>query len=438
MSNYQSQRNIRQEIIEKYPSHNSAREAIAQARQVYHDSRVLYQEVGFPCKPDTLDDTLTDIVVEALQDEFGPNHNYDIRGISIPVVKREPEEKEKSLSDKPYLFLFFGEANVSLKGYEDYLRERVLGYLEQQGYETGLDGNLSDIDIAFNIIGQNGILEKIKDNGGEAKAGDMTGGIGVAYRNNGTDDPCFRYLPPQFWIATHLANYLNSCRLSGELEEALPDGKIAVLYNVVNFIPNGLLAVDVACQHQGNVTTIRQNVSDLIRDEARRLGIPIKGYIIVNNSNGFNEGLIDSDGGISGNKTHTQFPGDEGIRIDSFPGEGFSKPGILLTIGLTYLARHVVAAGLADYARIGGKIVINQERITHLDLETRHSCIAPEDKVIEALEQVWEPTLENIIGTFDLENPQTFQDYVEHGWYWQGHPWMQIDETLVEELLANI
>ena len=230
------------------------------------------------------------------------------------------------------------------------------------GYDDskkGFDGSLCGVTVALDkqsadiAMGVDQALEaKLSDAQIDAiGAGDQ--GMMFGYATNETDD----YMPYPIYLAHKLSRQLTKVRKDGTLPYLRPDGKsqVTVEYDAEGR-PLRLDAVVVSSQHSEDVTweqvqtDIRKHVIDVVLpaeliDENTRIYINPTGRFVIGGPNG--------DSGLTGRKIIVDtYGGWARHGGGAFSGKDPTKVDRSGAYAARYVAKNIVAAGLADKAEV--------------------------------------------------------------------------------------
>ena len=258
-------------------------------------------------------------------------------------------------------------------------------------------------------------------------AGDQ--GMMFGYASNQTPE----YMPYPIALAQKLALQLSKVRKDGTLTYLRPDGKtqVSVEYDEEGR-PARLEAVVVSTQHDPDVTQeqihadIRRYVIDPIVpagmiDENTKIFINPTGRFVVGGPHG--------DSGLTGRK----------IIVDTYGGGAFSgkdptKVDRSAAYAARYIAKNVVAAGLADEVQIEVSYAIGVAQPMSITVDTRGTGRLSNAKIAEIIRENFDLRPAGIIKMLDLRRPIYSQTsaYGHFGRTDVDLPWERLDKA--EEL----
>lgn len=235
-------------------------------------------------------------------------------------------------------------------------------------------------------------------------AGDQ--GIMFGYASNETDV----LMPAPIWLAHRLSERLTSVRKDGSLEDLRPDGKTQVTLGYDGDRPVSVDTVVVSTQHVRDYdlrdleTDIRNHVISPVL-EGLDLDTSHTKYII-NPAGQFVQGGPVGDAGLTGRKiivdTYGGFSRHGG---GAFSGKDPSKVDRSAAYAMRWVAKNVVAAGLADRAEVQVAYAIGQASPVGLYVETFGTEKVAPEKIENAIREVFDLRPLAIIRDLDLRRP---------------------------------
>ena len=279
--------------------------------------------------------------------------------------------------------------------------------------EKGFDGNTCAVMIALDkqspdiAMGVDASLEN-KD-GDEAYidaigAGDQ--GIMFGYATNETEE----YMPYSAALAQKLSRQLTAVRKNGTLSYLRPDGKtqVTVEYDQ-NKKPIRLDAIVVSSQHAPEVTQeqihadIRKYVIDAVVDPAM---VDEDTKIYINPTGRFVIGGPNGDSGLTGRKIIVDtYGGAARHGGGAFSGKDCTKVDRSAAYAARYVAKNLVAAGIADRLEIQLSYAIGVARPTSISVETYGTGKLSDEKIVEIIRENFDLRPAGIIKMLDLRRP---------------------------------
>ncbi len=286
------------------------------------------------------------------------------------LIRQDPESRagiETAVTTG--LVVVFGE--IRTKGYVDIARiarETILeiGYNRS---EYGFEGN--DVGVIVSIDEQSSdIAQGVDPEKGKFKkqgAGDQ--GLMFGYATNETD----AYMPAPILFAHRLSFRLAQVRKNGTLPYLRPDGKTEVAVQYEDGKPTRIDTVVVAAQHDPDVSeeqveadiieqVIKQEVGEYVDENTR---------YFVNATGKFVKGGPPADAGLTGRKIIVDTYGGHGAHGGGcFSGKDPSKVDRSASYMARYIAKNIVAAGLAEKCEVQLAYVIGYHEPISVMVET--------------------------------------------------------------------
>lgn len=237
----------------------------------------------------------------------------------------------------------------------------------------------------------------------EQGAGDQ--GMMFGYAVAETDD----LMPMPIDYANKLVKMLADCRKKGELKFVRPDSKSQVTVQYENGKPKRIDAVVISTQHTPDVSyeTIKQGVIDSVIKKV----IPAKlmdanTKIYINPTGRFVVGGPNGDTGLTGRKIIVDTYGGMGRHGGgAFSGKDPSKVDRSAAYMGRYVAKNVVAAGLAYRCEVQIAYAIGVADPVSVMVDTFGTNTVPEEEIIERIKRVFNMKPRGIIETLNLLRP---------------------------------
>lgn len=243
------------------------------------------------------------------------------------------------------------------RGPESITKEEVIQVardaIKDIGYEQdGFHWEHADIDVLLH--GQSAHIaqgvDSAKDDDKEEGAGDQ--GIMFGYACRDTD----ALMPAPLYYSHKILEVLAEKRHSGELDQLLPDAKSQVSVRYENGKPVAATSIVLSTQHKSEEQTsaiIREMVEPTITDVLPDGWITDETVWHVNPTGTFVIGGPDGDAGLTGRKIIVDtYGGAAPHGGGAFSGKDSTKVDRSAAYAARYLAKNIVAAGLADWATI--------------------------------------------------------------------------------------
>ena len=233
-------------------------------------------------------------------------------------------------------------------------------------------------------------------------AGDQ--GLMFGYACDETEE----FMPSPILYAHKLARRLSEVRKDGTLPFLRPDGKSQVTFKYENGEPVGVDAVVVSSQHSEDVSHedlvegIRQNVIDHCMGTL----ISKNTKIHINPTGNFVIGGPMGDTGLTGRKIIVDtYGGWSRHGGGAFSGKDPSKVDRSAAYMARYIAKNIVAASLASRCEVQIAYAIGVAEPVSVMIEAFGTAILPEERISEAVREVFDLTPEGIISHLELLRP---------------------------------
>jgi len=339
------------------------------------------------------------------------------------------------------LVMVMGE--ITTKGYVD-IQKVVRNTVREIGYDRakyGFDCDTCGVIVALDeqspdiAMGVDKALEakenKMTDEELEAiGAGDQ--GMMFGYASNETDE----YMPYPIYLAHKLARQLTKVRKDGTLRYLRPDGKtqVTVEYDE-NGKPSRLDAVVLSTQHDEEVTQeqIHKDIKKYVFDEilpAEMVDENTKFFI--NPTGRFVIGGPHGDSGLTGRKIIVDtYGGMARHGGGAFSGKDCTKVDRSAAYAARYVAKNIVAAGLADRCEIQLSYAIGVAQPTSVMVDTFGTGKIADDKLVEIVRENFDLRPAGIIKMLDLRRP-IYKQTAAYGHFGRNDldlPWEKLDKV---------
>ena len=305
--------------------------------------------------------------------------------------------------------------------------------------EIGLDGancifmnrlHAQSADINQGVVGKG--LDEYE---GQQGAGDQGMMFGYACNETPSLMPAPVYYSHQILLRAH------ELRHSGKIAWLRPDAKSQVTVEYDGFKPVRIDTVVLSHQHNPDVDydTIKKTIIEeiikpvleptgLLKDDTKYFINPTGKFVI---------GGPDGDSGLTGRKIIVDTYGGMGRHGGgAFSGKDPSKVDRSAAYMARYIAKNVVAAGLADRAEVELAYAIGVPFPVSIMVETFGTEKVERSKISAAVEKVFDCTPAGIIKTLNLKQP-IYRKTASYGHFGRDHfPWEKTDK--VEALKALV
>ena len=240
-------------------------------------------------------------------------------------------------------------------------------------------------------------------------------------------------MPLPIALSHALAKTLTNARKSGLLPYLRPDGKTQVTVEYEDGIPKRIDAIVVSTQHGADVEqeTIRRDIiKHVINTTIDAKLIDQETKIFVNPTGRFVVGGPQGDSGLTGRKIIVDtYGGYSRHGGGAFSGKDPTKVDRSACYACRYLAKNVVAAGLAKKCEVQLSYAIGVAQPTSVLIDTFGTGKIADDKIGEALKELVDLTPQGIIRTLDLRRPiyKPFAAYGHMGREELNAPWEKTD-----------
>lgn len=335
------------------------------------------------------------------------------------------------------LVLVMGE--ISTKCYVDIpslVRETIkdIGYDRPElGFDYKGSAVMTTIDEQSPDIAMG--VNNAHDDNAEEGAGDQGMMFGFAC------DETAEYMPAPISMAHALSHRLSVVRKSGELSFVRPDGKsqITVEYDETGK-PISVPAIVVSTQHDPDVDnkTLREAITDCVIKPIVPGNLITKDTkIFVNPTGRFVIGGPAGDSGLTGRKIIVDtYGGYASHGGGAFSGKDPSKVDRSAAYMARYVAKNIVAAGIARACQIELAYAIGVAEPVSILVDTRGTGVFDDEKIANIVKENFDFKPSKIISRLDLRNP-IYRKTASYGHFGRdGFSWEVLD--MVEKLKSYL
>jgi S-adenosylmethionine synthetase len=256
-------------------------------------------------------------------------------------------------------------------------------------------------------------------------AGDQ--GLMFGYATNETPE----YLPLPITLAHALTKAIDEARESGTLPHLRPDGKAQVVVRYEAGKPVGVEHVTVAVPHDEKISLerVRSDIyAKIITPVLKRYGHVISEKdIVVNGTGVWNTPGPSSDSGLTGRKIVVDgYGGFARVGGGAFSGKDPSKVDRSGAYAARYIAKNIVAAGLADRVEVALAYYIGAKEPVNFTIDTFGTGTKSNDKIVAYARTLLVPSVKNIVEQLDLRKPIYGQTAAYGHFGKDGLPWEKI------------
>ncbi|AXB82390.1 methionine adenosyltransferase [Megasphaera hexanoica] len=312
---------------------------------------------------------------------------------------------------------------------------REIGYTRAKyGFDCDTCGILVSLDEQSSDIAM-GVDEAMEAKEGQKDKFDMIGagdqGMMFGYATNETDD----YMPLPISLAHRLARRLAKVRKDGTLSYLRPDGKTQVTVEYDDGKPVRIDTIVISAQHSPEVTrdqiekdlleyVIKPELPEGLFDDKTKLYINPTGRFVIGGPQG--------DSGLTGRKIIVDTYGGMARHGGGcFSGKDPTKVDRSAAYAARYVAKNIVAAGLADKVEIQLAYAIGVARPVSIHVETFGTGKVDNDVIVSLINKHFDLRPAGIIEMLDLQRP-IYKQTAAYGHFGRNDldlPWEKTDKA---------
>ena len=364
--------------------------------------------------PDKISDLISDAILDA-------------------IITKDPSARVAcEVTVTTGLVLVVGE--ISTTAYVD-INKIVRDTIREVGYDRAKYGFDCDTCAVLTAIDEQSddIAMGVDDNGDGIGAGDQGMMFGFAC------DETEEYMPMAISLAHKLTRRLTDVRKNGILTYLRPDGKsqVTVEYNEDDTVKR-IDTVVISTQHD-DVIDIETLRADILKEvilpviDAKLLDENTK--YIINPTGRFVIGGPQGDSGHTGRKIIVDtYGGYASHGGGAFSGKDPTKVDRSAAYAARYVAKNIVAAGLAKVCEVQLAYAIGIAQPVSLRINTRGTGKISDDAIAEKVSKIFDLSPSGIIETLNLRNP-IYKQTAAYGHFGRNDldlPWERLDKA--EEL----
>ena len=340
--------------------------------------------------PDKLCDQVSDAILDAALTQ-----DKKARVACETLVKSE----EGSLG----VVVLGGEITTSANiNYEDIVRKTIndIGY---DSKELGFDSKTVEFINKIGLQSQDIAQGVDRDNDEEQGAGDQ--GLMFGYANNETDV----LMPAPITYSHRLVHKLATLRKAKDVDWLRPDAKSQVTFKYDSGKIHSIDTIVISTQHSPSVSQkdIKEYVYDKVIKEVLPSNYLTKETIVhVNPTGTFEIGGPVGDCGLTGRKIIVDtYGGMARHGGGAFSGKDPSKVDRSAAYAARYVAKNIVAAGLAEKCELQVSYAIGVAKPTSISIDTFGTSNVDEAKIVHIINEVFDLRPWGIINMLDLLKP---------------------------------
>jgi S-adenosylmethionine synthetase len=328
---------------------------------------------------------------------------------------------------------------VTTKGFCD-VQRIVRNTLQGIGYTNPLFGmDFEDVGVLVSLheqspdIAQGVNEEKSKEQG----AGDQ--GMMFGFATNETPE----FMPLPIVLAHKLTQRMAEVRKKGLIKDLGPDGKSQVSVDYVNNKPKRINAVVIAQQHLASLDedVLRKEIMDKVIKPVCKDFIDKDTKYHINATGKFVVGGPEADTGLTGRKIIVDTYGSIGRHGGgAFSGKDPSKVDRSAAYMARYIAKNIVAAGLAEKCEVQLSYAIGVAEPTSIYLDCSGTAKITEEKIVEIIRKQFKLTPRGIIESLKLRRP-IYKKTASYGHFGRNDPdftWEATDKAAILKKEAGL
>ncbi|MFH1248602.1 MAG: methionine adenosyltransferase [archaeon] len=324
---------------------------------------------------------------------------------------------------------------VTTKGFCD-VQTIVRRTLKEIGYTDpafGIDGDDAGVWVSIHAqspdISQGVTTAQNKEQG----AGDQ--GMMYGYACNETPE----LMPLPITLANKLTRKLAELRKNGGIQKIGPDGKSQVTIEYIDGKPVRIEAVVIAQQHTKDVSedVLKKEILEKVIKPICGKMIDNKTKIYINATGKFVIGGPEGDTGVTGRKIIADTYGGVGRHGGgAFSGKDPTKVDRSGAYAARYIAKNIVAAGLADKCEVQLSYAIGIAEPTGINVECFGTNKVPTGKIAELIKKHFPVKPADILNKLDLRRP-IYRKTAAYGHFGRNEPEFTWEKTDKVELLKK-
>ena len=333
------------------------------------------------------------------------------------------------------IVMVMGEVTTTATYRVDDIVRKVVCDIGYDRAKYGFDGNTCAVLTALH--GQSPDIAQGVDSALEGRAqGDKDIGAGDQGMMFGyACDETPEYMPMPIALAHRITRRLSQARRSGELDWLRPDGKSQVTVEYEDDRPVRVDTVVVSTQHAPEVdqeTITREIIEKVVKTSVPAELIDERTRFLINPTGRFTIGGPMGDSGLTGRKIIVDtYGGYARHGGGAFSGKDPTKVDRSAAYAGRYVAKNLVAAGLAKRCEIELAYAIGVARPVSLLVDTQGTGVLPDEKLAQLVDKCFDLRPAGIIEMLDLRRP-IYRQTAAFGHFGRTDidlPWERLDKA---------
>ena len=369
-----------------------------------------------PGHPDKMCDQLSDTILDSV---FASDKNARVAC----------EVLVKGKKDAPGKVVIGGEISASESLNFDTTIRKVINDIGYNSNSLGFNGSSCEILTFINQQSTDIKMGVDRENAKKQGAGDQ--GLMFGYATNETEV----LMPAPIYYAHRLVEKQTEVFKDNLVDWIRPDAKSQITFLYENNKPTLVDTVVLSTQHNENVAA--SDIKDFVINQIIKKVIPAK-YIhpqtkfLVNPTGSFISGGPMADCGLTGRKIIVDtYGGMARHGGGAFSGKDPSKVDRSAAYMCRYIAKNLVASGIAERCEIQVSYAIGIDEPTSITINTFGTGKISEERIVKIIQKVFKLTPSGIIDSLDLLNKQYFPTSVfgHFGRDGSNFSWEEIDKV---------
>ncbi|RUS42619.1 methionine adenosyltransferase [Cohnella sp. AR92] len=294
---------------------------------------------------------------------------------------------------------------------------------------TSLNEQSADIAQGVNAALENRDGKDVLQENADIGAGDQ--GLMFGFATNETPE----FMPLPIALAHRLSRRLSEVRKNGTLDYLRPDGKTQVTIEYVDGKPTRVDTIVISTQHSEDIAL--EQIQEDIRNHVIKQVVPeqwldAETKFFINPTGRFVIGGPQGDAGLTGRKIIVDtYGGYARHGGGAFSGKDPTKVDRSAAYAARYVAKNIVAAGLADKCEIQLAYAIGVANPVSINVDTYGTGKVAEEKLVELVRSNFDLRPAGIIKMLDLRRP-IYKQTAAYGHFGRTDldlPWERLDKV---------